>query len=220
MFVLDQAGMPDSFWEIAYYYGAENVVFSNQPKRNSPYGSYCPRNNTIMLYANTHWKCQRLRSLYPHVNLMWPAILHTLLHEIRHQQQHERGEFTQGFEESRQSREYSELDAQAFASKEMLRLAALDERIFMPPVREWKGYFGARGGKLQGRYAQWIREGEYRWLVPLYGYMESAGAHVPYDDELKDYRNLIIHKTPSGRKYRYLTLSDTVWYQFLNGRAL
>lgn len=225
MIVHDQANLPAEFWKLVAYYDPPRVrVWLNDPlasQRKGVRGEY--NDGVIDLYMHRIWWYGVVWSDFPTAGVQvmaWLELLKTFLHEVRHCQQEASHENRPWYDWQADTSYYQaswhERDSRAFTAREILRLATLDDDLFMPNT--FSGYLGSRVGRLMGKMARAVRDGHYGELVPLYASMERAGAHIPCHHPCAKYEDrLRVHRTPSGRRYRYLSPAQAVWSHFLNG---
>lgn len=139
---------------------------------------------------------------------VWILSLETLLHEIAHTMWHHESAWVRNAQIVRKS----EAEACCFARKELLRLADLDDDLFMPyQFRDW-GYLGVRIGQALQSHAEHIRQTEsigdcISSLFTIWAAKLNAGNHVRWADPWARHCTRI-HYTSDGRRWRFLTVAQ------------
>ncbi|MBU0494190.1 MAG: hypothetical protein KKB13_20260, partial [Chloroflexi bacterium] len=135
--------LPSVALHLAAYYGVPRLrgllwdipqLARGRDRRGAPgVACYDDADDSVNMYLNrTLWAAQGLWSGYGSLVGTWLVFLDALLHEIGHLHQRQDPAYHYDYDEVGYTRSWPERDARAYARREMLRLADLDEQVFMP----------------------------------------------------------------------------------------
>jgi len=215
MEVINPQLLPQEIIRLADYYGVRRLIALRRDprqgdrKRRGVMGE--EENGVITLFLNRIFR-HGLRNSASAKASLWLQLVKLLLHEIGHSRlRWEESECLNNKAHWGYWDSYPERSARCFARREMLRLADLDEDLFMPyHFRDW-GYLGARLSKLLAWQAAYARQacgfpvGE---LLSIWAAKLNAGDHVRWNDPWAVLCTRI-HRTRDGRRWRFLTVAQT-----------
>ena len=219
--------LPQEIIRLADYYGVKRLIAlrrdprQGERKRRGVMGE--EEGGVITLFLDRIFHRGTRRILFAVKAGVWLQLLETLLHEVGHARQTEWPE-----EEYRRSEWqwgywgcYPERDARCFAYREILRLADLDDDLFMPHhFRDW-GYLGVRLSRLLSQQAENVRQAPnfsvfpVEELLSIWAARLNAGSHVPHDHPMAPFCTRV-HRTRDGRRWRFLTVAQTARQQVFN----
>ena len=208
--------LPLEIIRLADYYGVYRLIGlrrdprQGERQRRGRMGE--EKGGVITLFLNRIFRHGLANTICAKASL-WITLLDVLLHEIGHVRQIRwtEAEYRNNKEQWGYRDCYPERDARCFARLEILRLADLDEDLFMPHHhRDW-GYLGARLSRVLAEDAKYIRQAPgfptYA-LLRVWSARLNAGDHVACNDPWAPLCTRI-HRTSDGRRYRFLTVAQT-----------
>jgi hypothetical protein len=209
--------LPDEILGLAAYYGVPRLrgLVRDIPDlqrgrdRRGVLACFEESDQSVNLYLNrTLWSAYRdLWAGYGSLVGTWLELLDALLHEIGHLYQLADPDFRDDYRLMGYWRSWPERDARAFARREMLRLADLNEDLFMPQTfRDW-GYLGVRLGRAARGIAQQNRATtSWNWRLVCHAWQIKlrCGLHVAADHPLASWAQ-VVHQTRDGRRWRFLS---------------
>ncbi|MBC8446519.1 MAG: hypothetical protein H8D78_02105 [Chloroflexi bacterium] len=177
--------LPPEIIRLADYFGVRRLVALRQDPRQGERERQgrlgTESDGAVTLFLNRICR-HGLTSSTPKASL-WLMLLDTLLHEAGHTRQPWRtaAEYRNSVKGWGYWQCYAERDARCFAERELLRLADLDEDLWMPSHNRGWGYLGARLSRVLAWRAAEARQAEgfpVRVMLAIWAAKLNAGDHV------------------------------------------